>query len=243
MAQLMEYADYLSKEIGPRPAGTEEEQQAALYITEQFQKDAGFSAQIEEFTSTSNLGLISAIPGLVTIVAAVLAMIFPVLSIPAFILAAACAALFALEMLGRPIVTRALARGASQNVVARYQPNYDAEKGGRARSRKIVLVAHYDSGKVTPSIVKAVESIKLPVPLGLVLVCGYVLAAFFLLLHVFVNTGVGAIVVNVLTVIALVICAWPILRAILYRGKNAANRWTTYCFTVRRGWAKRPSPM
>ena len=218
MAQLMEYADYLSKEIGPRPAGTEEEQQAALYITEQFQKDTGFSAQIEEFTSTSNIGMLTAVPGLVIIVAAVLAMIFPVASIPAFILAVVCAALFSLEMFGRPIVTRALAKGASQNVVARYQPNYDVAREGRSRSRKIVLMAHYDSGKVTPGIVRAVESIKLPVPLGLVCVCGYVLAAFFMLLHVFVNYGVGAIVVNVLTVIALVVCAWPVLRAILYRG-------------------------
>ena len=217
MAQLMEYADYLSKEIGPRPAGTEEEQQAALYITERFQKDSGFSAQIEEFTSTSNLGLATVIPGLVVIVVAVLAMIFPVLSIPAFILAAVAAALFSLETMGRPIVTRRLARGASQNVVARYQPNYDAETSGRARTRKIVLMAHYDSGKVTPSVVRAVESMKLPVPLGVVCMCGYILAAVMLLIHIFVNAGVGAIVVNVLTIIALVVCAWPILRAILYR--------------------------
>lgn len=216
MAQLMEYADYLSKEIGPRPAGTEEEQQAALYITERFQKDSGFSAQIEEFTSTSNLGLVTVIPGLVVIVVAVLAMIFPVLSIPAFILAAVVAALFSLENTGRPIATRRLARGASQNVVARYQPNYDAETSGRARTRKIVLMAHYDSGKVTPSVVRAVESIKLPVPLGMVCMCGYILAAVMLLIHIFVNAGVGAIVVNVLTIIALVVCAWPILRAILY---------------------------
>ena len=39
MAQLMDHVTYLSKEIGPRPAGTEEEQRAALYITEQFQKE------------------------------------------------------------------------------------------------------------------------------------------------------------------------------------------------------------
>ena len=63
MAQLMEYADYLSKEIGPRPAGTEEEQQAALYITERVPKDSGFSAQIEEFTSSSNVGFLAPSPG------------------------------------------------------------------------------------------------------------------------------------------------------------------------------------
>lgn len=217
MAQLMEYAEYLSKEIGPRPAGTEEEQQAALYITERFQKDAGFSAQIEEFTSSSNIEGISALPGLVVIVVAILGMIFPVLAIPAFILAAAAAALYTLEAFGRPVVTRALARGASQNVVAKYQPNPDAATTARGRSRKIVLVAHYDSGKVTPSLVRTVESAKLPVPIGLVCVGGIVLAAFFLLLHVFVNTGVPGIIVNVLTVVALIVCAYPVIRAILYR--------------------------
>ncbi len=214
MAQLMEYVEYLSKEIGPRPAGTEEEQQAALYITERFQKDSGFSAQIEEFTSTSNVDALRAVPGVVVIIAAILGMVFPMLSIPAFILAAAAAALYTLEAFGHPIVTRALARGASQNVVAKYQPNSDE---GRARSRKIVLVAHYDSGKVTPGLVRTVESAKLPISVGLLCVCGIVAAAFFMLLHVFVNAGIGAIVVNVLTVIALIICLYPVLRVILYR--------------------------
>ena len=33
MSTPMDHIAYLSQEIGPRPAGTEEEQQAALYIT------------------------------------------------------------------------------------------------------------------------------------------------------------------------------------------------------------------
>lgn len=217
MAQLMEYAEYLSKEIGPRPAGTEEEQQAALYITEQFQKDSGFSVQMEEFACASNIEGISAIPGLVVIVVAILGMIFPVLAIPAFILAAASAALYTLEAFGRPIVTRALGRGASQNVVAKYQPGSDAEKTAHGRSRKIVLIARYDSGKVTPGLVQRVESLKLPVPIGFICVIGIIAAAFFLLLHIFVNTGVGGIVINVLTVISLIVCLYPVLRGFLYR--------------------------
>ena len=218
MAQLTEYAEYLSKEIGPRPAGTEEEQQAALYITERFQKDAGFPAQIEEFSGTSNIEGISAIPGLVVIVVAILGMIFPVLAIPAFVLAAVAAALYTLEALGKPVVTRRLARGASQNVVAKYEPNAESERSerGRSRSRKIVLIAHYDSGKVTPGLVRKIESLGFPV--GLICVCGIIAAAFFLLLHVFVNAGAGAVVINVLTVISLIVCAYPVLRAALYRG-------------------------
>ena len=47
MPDIKEHIAYLSQEIGARPAGTEEEQQAALYITEQFQKEAGLPANIE----------------------------------------------------------------------------------------------------------------------------------------------------------------------------------------------------
>ena len=218
MAQLMEYAEYLAKEIGPRPAGTEEEQQAALYITERFQKDSGFAAQIEEFNCSSNLETLSAVPGLVVIVVAILAMIFPILSLPAFVLAAIAAAIFALEAFGQPVVTRSLARGMSQNVVAKYQPNAGDENARRAR--KVVLVAHYDTGKVTPSLVKRVESLNLPVPIALICVCGMILAAFFLLVHVFVNAGVPGVVVNVLTVICLVVCAYPVVKAFLMRSAS-----------------------
>ena len=217
MAQLMEYVDYLSKEIGPRPAGTEEEHQAALYITERFQKDAGFSAQIEEFTCKSNIIGFSAIPGLIVVVVAVLAMIFPILSIPAFIIAALAAAIYTAEALGHPFITKSLGRGASQNVVAKYQPDHEAQKSGRGRSRKIVLVAHYDSGKVTPGPVRKIESMGLPVTIDKICIGGIIAAAFFLLLHIIVNEGVGAIVVNALTVLALIVCLYPAVRAILFR--------------------------
>lgn len=43
MAELNEHVAYLSQEIGPRPAGTEEEQRAALYISEQFSAEAGLT--------------------------------------------------------------------------------------------------------------------------------------------------------------------------------------------------------
>ena len=52
MPDILDHVAYLSQEIGPRPAGTEEEQQAALYITEQMQKDAGLSAIIEAVSYT-----------------------------------------------------------------------------------------------------------------------------------------------------------------------------------------------
>ena len=34
MPDIIDHVSYLSEEIGPRPGGTEEEQQAALYIAD-----------------------------------------------------------------------------------------------------------------------------------------------------------------------------------------------------------------
>jgi len=217
MASLLDHIDYLSKEIGARPAGTEEEQQAALYIAEQFQKEASFPATIEEFTSSSNLEGANAILAVVTFVVTVLAMLFTVLTIPAFILAAAAAAIYALEAFDKPILSRALARGASQNVVAKYQPfAQDANKSGRGRSRKVVLVAHYDTGKVTPAVVQRVQSTGLPV--GLICVGGMIAAALLLLIRIFAGSpdGFGGVLLLVLTILVLVVVLVPIVKAVLY---------------------------
>ena len=183
MAQPLDYVDYLSKEIGPRPAGTEEEQQAALYIADEFQKETGFSASIEEFRSSSNLEGGRAILAMVTIVVSILAMLFNVLTGPAFILALISAIIYVLEVNDRPILSKLLARGESQNVVVRYQPspNPNAKRG--QRQRKIVLVAHYDTGKVTPPIVSRVESMGLP--LGMICLGGMDAEVFFLQLRIF----------------------------------------------------------
>ena len=82
MAQPLEHVEYLSKEIGARPAGTEEEQNAALYIADQLQKEANFHAEIEEFTSSSNFPFVQAICCAVIVVVTVLAMFVPVLVVP-----------------------------------------------------------------------------------------------------------------------------------------------------------------
>ena len=54
MPDIIDHVSYLSEEIGPRPGGTEEEQQAALYIADYLQKEAGLAAEIEDFTISSN---------------------------------------------------------------------------------------------------------------------------------------------------------------------------------------------
>lgn len=81
MPDIKEHIAYLSQEIGARPAGTEEEQQAALYITEQFQKEAGLPANIEDFNGVGDPHLPSMICCGAAVVLALLSLIVPVLSI------------------------------------------------------------------------------------------------------------------------------------------------------------------
>lgn len=218
MAQLQDHIEYLSREIGARPAGTEEEQQAALYIADQLQHEAGFHAEIEEFTSSSNLEGARAIPAVVIVVVVILSMLFNVLTLPALIITLIAGAIYALEAFDHPVLSRALARGASQNVVAKYQPGGDTPAGTRqARTRKVVLVAHYDTGKVKPGVLRTLEQTGLP--LGLVCVGGMAATALLLLIRVFLGSvgGVATIILNVLAIVALVLVALPILKAVLYR--------------------------
>ena len=122
MTDMMDDIAHLSQEIGPRPAGTEEEQQAALYIADELQKSAGFSTIVEDVSCASNGNTVRAICFGLAFVCALLPIIFPVLSIPGFIIGFLAAALFACEVFGKPILSRFLRSGVSQNVVAKYNP-------------------------------------------------------------------------------------------------------------------------
>lgn len=147
MPDIKEHIAYLSQEIGARPAGTEEEQQAALYITEQFQKEAGLPANIEDFNGVGDPHLPSMICCGAAVVLALLSLIVPVLSIIGVIGCLAAAGLFAAEYLDKPIISKLLGKGVSQNVVAKYAPAAP-EDGEGGRRRKVILVARYDTGKV-----------------------------------------------------------------------------------------------
>ena len=54
MAEIIDDIAYLTQEIGPHPAGTEEEQRAALYLADQMQKEAGFATVVEDFQCVTN---------------------------------------------------------------------------------------------------------------------------------------------------------------------------------------------
>ncbi len=217
MPETLDHIAYLSQGIGPRPAGTEEEQQAALYITEQLQKEAGLSAVIEDFNSEANGETPKAICCILTFIFTLLAIFLPIMAIPALIVTVVAAVLFVLEVVGRPIVSKMLTRGVSQNVVARYEPGYSSESGG-SRRRKIILVANYDSGKVRtelrPPFLGILQYLQLATFGAMLFIPVLMLIKDLFFLNA---SGIVAIVFNVLFVIALILVALPALAMIMHK--------------------------
>ena len=83
MAELNEHVAYLSQEIGPRPAGTEEEQRAALYISEQFSAEAGLTTAMEDFQCNPDSSLPRTLCSGVAVLVTLVATIVGALAVPA----------------------------------------------------------------------------------------------------------------------------------------------------------------
>ena len=223
MSEITNDIEYLSQEIGPRPAGTEEEQQAALYLADQMQKRAGFAANIEDFTAAVHPGIVEAICFGIPALCSLLAIVFNVLSLPTFLIALACAILYAFELMDRPLLSRAFERGVSQNVVARYRPGKQASQ----RNRKVILVANYDSSKVQaelngalfgiyPNLVKASTISLVALPVIWLLRVLFPIGA----------SGVALGVFNIITAVALVLALVPVALFFMHKAatyNEAAN--------------------
>ena len=127
------------------------------------------------------------------------------------------ALLFAAEVFNRPVLSRAFARGVSQNVVAKYEPGYSAETGG-SRRRKVIVVSRYDSGKVNAELNGPLLSI-LPILQWATFGAMVFLPVLLIVRNVvFLNAeGATAIVLNVLACIALVLVALPLVFALLHK--------------------------
>lgn len=214
MPETIDHVAFLSQQIGPRPAGTEEEQQAALYITERLQKEAGLSAVIEDFNSASGYEAARVLCCVAMVLFTVLALFFPVLAFPSMVVAILAAALFLLEVFDRPVLSRLFPKGVSQNVVVKYEPGY-SPNGTGSRRRKVVVVARYDSGKVQPELNGPLAA-ALPILRFVVLGAVVFVPVLSVIRNVFFLHAVGpvAIVFNVLTVIALIVVALPVVAAI-----------------------------
>ena len=217
MPDIKEHIAYLSQEIGARPAGTEEEQQAALYITEQFQKEAGLPASIEDFNGVGDPHLPSMICCGAAVVLALLSLIVPVLSIIGVIGCLAAVGLFAAEYLDKPIISKLLGKGVSQNVVAKYAPAA-SEDGEGARRRKVILVARYDTGKVRAELTGPTAQV---MPLVGKISFGAMVALPVLLLikGVALDSSEGTLttIFTLLTVIAMLLTAIPLALGALHQ--------------------------
>lgn len=215
MSEIREHVAYLSQTIGPRPAGTEEEQQAALYITEKFQSEAGLPAAIEDFNCNPDFDIPKAICSGIAVLVAIVAMIVPMMAIPALILTLAAAGLYAAEAFDRPVVSQFFNKGVSQNVVAKYVPE-SAGDASPSRRRKVILVANYDSGKVQRELSAPIFGV-LPV-LKWVALGGMVALPVLSLLRCLISFGgIGLIVFNVLTVAAILCAALSLVQLVLNR--------------------------
>lgn len=213
MSTPMDHIAYLSQEIGPRPAGTEEEQQAALYITERLQKDAHLSAQIEDFTCNSNALMTPIICYGVAIVAVLLGIILPVIAIPATVLALAAAGIAISEALDHPLLSQVFTKGVSQNIVAKYEPTQSSDAAG-SRRRKVIVVANYDSGKVRRETAGVFVRALRPLRYGAL--GGMVVAAVFTLLRgVVLSEGAASLVLAVLAGVCLIPSAVLLVFALL----------------------------
>lgn len=212
MTNLIDHVAYLSDEIGPRPSGTEEEQQAAIYIMDRLQKDAHLPVEVEDFASSTDSSLPSLICYGAMLVAGVLAVLVQVAIIPAAILALVAFSLFALEFFDHPVLSRFFKNGVSQNVVATYRPPRRAHAAG-SRRRKVILVAHYDSGKVHPEyrsgFVKILKYLQIASHVAMAL------AALLIILRALFfrdADGAGIGVFNALLIVALVAILLPVVR-------------------------------
>ena len=220
MPQVLDDVNYLASEIGPRPAGTEEEQQAALYITEQFQKEAGFTASIEDFKCPANYEIVRLACFGVAFVAALVGFLVNVTVVTAIciVISVIAAVLYVLETKDRPVLSKLLSHGISQNVIAKYEPHAPSSGQGRSvRSRKVILVASYDSGRVEPEnkgpIIAALPYLTRASGWALII------TPILLLLNTLFfskSVGVVSLIVSVLIVIGIILLAVRAVRCALH---------------------------
>ena len=217
MAELNERVAYLSQEIGPRPAGTEEEQRAALYISEQFSAEAGLTTAMEDFQCNPDSSLPRMLCSGVAVLVTLVATIVGALAVPAIVVSLICAALAAAEVFDKPVLSRLLNRGVSQNVVARYLP---AKSPTRAsRRRKVIVVANYDSGKVRRDLNGAMPAV-LPILYWVELAMLVVMPLLLAIRMVLAPDGTVLVVFNVLLAVAMVVAVLPVASFLLEKFAN-----------------------
>lgn len=151
MSSMLEDINHLSREIGARPRGTEEERLAAMYIAENIQKRSGLPFDIEDFEGAIGKNNVYNIIPIVSAVLLLVSILLPILQIPAVIISLLVAVYATLEIMEKPLFPNLGRNGISQNVVAKYVPSVSSDNQQIQRKRKVVIVSHYDSGRALPN--------------------------------------------------------------------------------------------
>ncbi len=139
MAETARYLRELADTIGPRPATTDAEAQAADMIEAVF-KTRGLDVERQEFDCPRTYSWAYVIYHVLTMGAAVAAG-WPMLIWPAFAVSAVVAFVMFMDLDTRWGLSSIMPKGPSQNIVAKHIPR--ARRGERVR--RVVVVAHYDS--------------------------------------------------------------------------------------------------
>jgi hypothetical protein len=144
MSQATEHLHRLATVIGPRPATTDAEAEAADYIESVFRR-RGMDVERQEFDCPRTYGWAYALYHLLTVGAAV-ASGWEFLRWPAFAVSVLVAFLLWMDLDTRFGLSGWLPpKGPSQNVIARHTPK--ARRG--ERQQRVVIVAHYDTAKAS----------------------------------------------------------------------------------------------
>lgn len=141
MSGEMTHVIELAETIGPRPATTDAEADAAAYIQGVFEA-RGLEVTRQEFDAPRTYSWAYVAYHLLTVAAAVGSRWFPV---PALILAGLTALILWLDLDTRFGLTSIMPKGPSQNIIARHVPRV----GRNERAHRIVVVAHYDSARAS----------------------------------------------------------------------------------------------
>jgi hypothetical protein len=155
MSDAATHLHELADHIGPRPATTDTEAQAAEYL-QGVMRAKGLEVDRQDFECPRTYSWAFVAYHVLTIIAAV-ASGWPILVWPAFILAAATAVIMRNDLDTKWGLSALMPKGPSQNVVGRRRPK--TLRGDRPR--RIVLVAHYDSARsslaFSPGMVKSFD--------------------------------------------------------------------------------------
>lgn len=149
MSNIQNYLQELAGTIGPRPVASDTERTAAEWIASAFH-GIGLPAEIQDFETNRTTTWSNFMYYLIAILCVLvigLAKNTAWLAWFLFIVLIVDAVGYFIELNGGRLLSRVLSKGPSQNVIARYTPR---TRPGEARRKKVVIVAHYDTLRVSP---------------------------------------------------------------------------------------------